>query len=228
MMTANKFLETLDSRIAKIVSEINASEVMRAMSDKQSSAALVRAIVRNMLLDVHCYGPSITEATATAIGRLSDWHSLIPPLMRQLLEEVSHPNLAFRGYIALGGEHVTHRSSPAAFAVGAVVKAIANGPAPIAYLGYMYLLEGTTAIVAEQVRQVMEERDLAVEFVSLHAKEDAGHAAGVRMLIQQVVEEHPEAAAEIEYGFECFASVYPHPVWALALQRAQHEVSSGR
>ena len=48
---------------------------------------------------------------------------------------------------------------------------------------------------------------------------EAQHAvrlAKLRTLIERVIGEFPESAEAIEYGFDCFAAVYPLPIWNAA------------
>jgi hypothetical protein len=42
----------------------------------------------------------------------------------------------------------------------------------------------------------------------------------------RVVTEYPEAASAIDYGFDCFSTVYPLPIWKAALEHAQTEVQA--
>src|SRR5262245_52495414 len=119
-----KLSDRLDRKVRELSSETEGTEVLRTLTDPSSSNSLVVAIARNILLEVYSYGASIIEETSTAIGRLArKYHHRIRPLMNHLLEEVSHPELALKGYVQLGGDEAfarAQRPSPAALAVGAV------------------------------------------------------------------------------------------------------------
>jgi hypothetical protein len=222
------FSDCLDRKVRELSSAIERTEVLRTLTDPASSNSLVDAIARNILLEVYSYGSYIIAATCTAIGRLGHEYHRIRPLMNHLLDEVSHPEMALKGYVQLGGDEAcarAQRPSPAAFAVGAVTAMLARQPSPFSYLGYMYLLEGTTAILAPHFVAALGRRGTRVEFISVHAQEDVEHSRCLREQIDLITRDHPEAADAIEYGFDCFAAVYPHPVWATALHRARQEAS---
>jgi len=226
--SATEFLSHVDRKVARLLAEIEGSEVYRVMVDTDTPRSLLVAVVRNILLETGSYGPHITTATCTAIGRMADRHRFIRPLMSHLLEEVSHPDLALRGYARLGGDESLARArriSPQAFAAAAVARTLAEAESPFSYLGYMYLTEGTTAVVAARVNAAMKAKQVSVEFVDVHAQADVEHAGFLREQIGQVVAEYPEEAAAIEYGFDCYAAVYPHPIWAAALERARREMA---
>jgi hypothetical protein len=103
---------------------------------------------------------------------------------------------------------------------------LAERESPFAYLGYMYLLEGLTPLLTERAQGFLSARAIAAgarHFLDFHAREDIGHARRLHKLIVRVVRDYPEAAAAIEYGFDCFRCVYPLPVWAAALDHAREE-----
>lgn len=90
----------------------------------------------------------------------------------------------------------------------------------------MYPFEGMTAVFCEKVQGLLESRGLpkdALGFIVFHAKEDIAHRNLIRNLIKDVVTRHPQAAADIEYGMDCFLNVFPIPVWTAAYGRAKAE-----
>ena len=52
------------------------------------------------------------------------------------------------------------------------------------------------------------------------------HAKALRAFIERVVKDYPEAASAIEYGFDCFAAVYPLPIWKAAMARSEQELQN--
>jgi hypothetical protein len=223
---AQDFLSLLDRKVALVIARVEESEVHRTILDPSTPLPLLIATIRSILFEVGSYGPHITEATFTAIGRLRGHEEFMRPLTSQLLDEVLHPDMAVKGYLQLGGDRVSlgsRRISPEAFAVGAVCRSLGGHERPFCYLGYMFLLEGTTAVLAERYRAALEAKGSEVEFVTAHAREDEEHTRYLRDQIARIVRQVPDAAPAIEYGFDCLAAVYPLPVWSAALSRARSE-----
>jgi hypothetical protein len=227
---AERFAGRLDGKIRAVHAAVEQSEPYRVLADPASDPGLVACLLKYVLLEVFSYGPHITEATFTAIGRLpKDRPDLMRPMLLHDLEEVNHGEMALVDYVKLGGSETWARSrrrTPAAFAVGAVCRMLAERESPFTYLGYMYLLEGLTPLLAERALAFLRARAIAVSarhFLDFHAREDIGHVRRLRKLIVRVVRDYPEAAAAIDYGFDCFRCVYPLPVWAAALDHAREE-----
>jgi hypothetical protein len=228
---AGQFADLLDARLEAVIRQVEASEVYRLVFDPEADPRLVAAVVKNVLLEVYSYGAQVTEATFTAIGRLpKDRPDLMKPMILHDLEEVDHGEMALKDFIRLGGDARQARSrrpSPAAFAMAATCRMLAERENPFSYLGYMYLFESLTPVITERLQKVLTAKAFPVparHFIDFHAAEDVSHACGLRNLIIRVVSEYPESAAAIEFGFDCFASVYPLPVWAAALDRARKEM----
>ena len=59
----------LDQEVSTVLSEVENSQVYRLASDPKSDPKLVTAIIKYILLEVFSYGPHVTGATFTAIGR---------------------------------------------------------------------------------------------------------------------------------------------------------------
>jgi hypothetical protein len=80
----------------------------------------LRAIMREVYLEIYSYQPTSTEAVIALIAQLPKTE---PKLMRTLLqhsvEEADHGEMALKDYLALGGDEQfarTRRRSPAALA----------------------------------------------------------------------------------------------------------------
>jgi hypothetical protein len=224
------FADHLDKKIHAVLAAVEESEIYRILADPTTEARFVASIVKYILLEVFSYGPHIIEATFTAIGRLpKDRPDLMRPMLLHNLAEVDHSEMALADYVKLGGEEGwarARRRTPASLAVGAVCRMVAERESPFAYLGYMYLLEALTPLLAGRAQGFLGIKAMpagARQFIDFHAKEDVGHAQGLRNLIVQVVTAYPEEVAAIEYGFDCFTCVYPLPVWAAALDHAWKE-----
>ena len=103
-MTPEQFAENLDSKMSEVLAVIERSEVYRLVAAPDTNARLVVGIIRNILLEVFSYGPHVTEATFTAIGRLpKNRPDLMKPMILHDLEEVDHGEMALRDYLRLGG-----------------------------------------------------------------------------------------------------------------------------
>src|SRR5437016_1907788 len=97
--------EFLERRTSEHLLRIENSPAYRAVESERTSSKFTAAVVKHVLLEVFSYGPLITEATFTAIGR---WPKTRPDLMKMatihILEEVDHCELAFKDYVKLGGD----------------------------------------------------------------------------------------------------------------------------
>jgi hypothetical protein len=190
--------------------------------------------MKHYLLEVFSFAPHVTEATFTAIGRMpKDRADLMRPMIAHDLDEVAHGEMALQDYIKLGGDEQfarTRRISPAGFALAATCRMLVDRESPFAYLGYMYLLEALTPLLATRAQLLMSARGFpknARHFIDCHATMDVFHARELRDLIVRVVADYPDAAAAIDYGFDCFACVYPRPIWDTALKHARQELQRG-
>jgi hypothetical protein len=142
--------------------------------------------------------------------------------MKSLLGEVTHAEIARQDSVDLrpGSGSEAEKPSPAAFALAAVARLLCEERHPLTHLGFFYLLEGTTSQIAPRLHKVLTTRGIKSPFMKLHAEEDVDHASEVGKRIREIVEINPSAAAEIEYGYDCFVLAYPLPVWAAGLKRA--------
>jgi hypothetical protein len=230
-ITPEGLVDRLNARIAALFRDLEQSEVYRLVAHPDTDPRLVGGIVKWYLLEVFSFGPHVTEATFTAVGRLpKNRPDLMRPMILHDLEEVDHGEMALQDYLKLGGNVSfarTRRISPAAFVLGATCRLLAERESPFAYLGYMYLFEVLTPLLTERAQKLLAAKGFPVEarsFIDFHAEEDVGHASTLRNLVGCVVRDYPEAAPAIEYGFDCFSQVYPLPIWTTALQHAREEL----
>ncbi|GAA4412985.1 hypothetical protein GCM10023187_40750 [Nibrella viscosa] len=228
--SAQAFVQKLDNKIDLVLKEVERSEMYQIVSAPNTDPKLVATVIKYILLEVFSYGPHVTEATFMAISRLpKDRPDLMKPLILHDLSEVDHGEMALKDFIKLGGDEQWARSrrmTPESLAMAATCRMIAQFENPFAYLGYMYLFEGLTPILTERAQQFLAAKGFPIEaqaFIDEHATEDIGHAQLMSNMVARIVTEYPEAEAAIEYGFDCFAAVYPLPIWRAALQHAYGE-----
>ncbi len=223
-----ELVEQLDAKIQQLLSRIEQCEVYGIIADPKSSPQLTREIVKQILLEVFSYGPHVTEATFTAIGRMpKKYPELMKPMVLHDLEEVDHGEMALQDYVRLGGDEAFARSrriTPESFAMSATCRMLAEREDPFAYLGYMYLFEAMTPIITERAQRFLKAKFFPSEaqgFIDFHATEDIAHADVLRTLIQRAVDRYGASPEAISYGFDCFAAVYPLPIWDAALRHAR-------
>jgi hypothetical protein len=225
-----KFTDHLEKKMYALLAEIEQTEVYQLVARPDTPPPLVAAIVKYILLEVFSYGPHVTEATFTAIGRLpKDRPDLMKPMILHDLSEVDHGEMALKDFIKLGGDEAWARSrriTPESFAMSATCRMLAEREDPFSYLGYMWLFECLTPILTERAQKFLAAKGFPVEaqnFIDTHAEEDIAHADVLTKLIHKVVRDYPASASAIEYGFDCFAAVYPLPIWKAALVHARAE-----
>lgn len=211
------FADYIDKKMLHQIQVIRDSEIWKTISSPESSQALVQAMVKYVLLEVFSYGPHVTEATFTAIGRFpKNRPDLMKPLVHHVLDEVNHCELALLDFVRLGGDEKWARSrkiTPESFAMGATCRLIATRELPYAFLGYMYPFESMTPILTKEAQAHLAAKQFpteAREFIDFHAEEDIARA--LRNMLIRIVGEFPEAKQAIDYGFDCFSAVYPLPI----------------
>jgi hypothetical protein len=224
-MPQNAFVEQLDAKNRELIRQIEESEFCRLFFSPETTTEMIEAMTAGLLHQVGSYGNELTRSFSTALGRLAaypQWMNRVPKLMKSLLGEVTHPEMAHKDSVKLRAafDSETEKPSPAAFAVAAVARLLCEERHPLTHLGVFYLLEGTTSQMAPRLHEVLTARGIRSPFMKLHAEEDAGHASELANRISEIVEIDPGSAAEIEYGYDCFVLAYPLPVWAAALERA--------
>jgi hypothetical protein len=235
MSATQELSATLDNKLAAVVRDVEHSEAYQLVAHPDTDRHLVAAIVKWYLLEVFSFGPHVTEATFTAIGRFpKNRPDLMKPMVLHDLDEVDHGEMALGDYLRLGGDERfarQRRMSPASFALAATCRLLAERESPFCYLGYMYFFEVLTPHLTERARRLLAAKEFpaaARQFIDFHARADIGHGNALRALVLRVVGDYPEAAAAIAYGFDCFAQVYPLPILSTALQHATEEFAAGR
>ena len=224
-MPPGDLIERLDAKNRELVRQIEASEFGQRFFSSTTTNEMIEAMTAGLLHQVASYGHQLTRSICTALGRLAaypEFAGKVPELMTSLLEEVMHAEIARQDSVNLthGSRSEPEKPSPAALAVAAVARLLCEERHPLTHLGFFYLLEGTTSQIAPRLHKVLTARRIKSPFVKLHAKEDVNHAGEVGKRIQEIVAIDPAAAAEIEYGYDCFVLAYPLPVWAAGLERA--------
>jgi hypothetical protein len=226
--TPADLVERLDAKNRELIRQIEASEFCQTFFATETPKAKIEAMTAGLLHQVSMYGHELTRSVTTALGRLAADPQLVtevPGLMNSLLEEVTHAHMAHEDSGKLqseAGSKAVERPSPAAFAVAAVARLLCEEHHPLTHLGFFYLLEGTTSQMAPRLHEVITKRGLKSPFLDLHAKEDIQHVNTLADSIRRILAIDPSAAAEIEYGYDCFVVAYPLPVWEAALDWARN------
>jgi heme oxygenase-like protein len=232
---AKRFADHLESKIAALLVRIEASDVYQSVFDPRADPRYLATVIKYVMLEVFSYGPHVTEATFTAVGRMpKNRPDLMKVMIHHDLMEVDHCEMALKDFVRLGGDETWARSrrmTPASWAMAAVCRMLAQCESPFAYLGYMYPFESLTPILTERIQGQLASKGFPTEaqkFIDLHATEDIAHTKILRTLVERVVRDFPDAASAIEYGFECFAVVYPLPIWEAAVSNARIELGRKR
>jgi hypothetical protein len=214
-----------------MLSKIEASAIYKSVFEPSANPRYVATVIKYILLEVFSYGPHVTEATFMAIGRVpKNRPDLIQVMINHDVEEVDHGEMALKDFIKLGGDEKWARSrriTPASWAMSAVCRMLAQFESPFAYLGYMYPFESLTPVLTERIQKQLALKGFPTEaqkFIDFHATEDVAHTKVLRTIVQRVVKDYPEAASAIDYGFDCFAAVYPLPIWDAAVANALSEI----
>jgi Iron-containing redox enzyme len=224
-MPQDDLVERLDAKNQELIRQIKESEFCRRFFSPETKTEMIEAMTAGLLHQVRSYGHELTRSVSTALGRLAAYPQFadtVPKLMKSLLGEVTHAEMARKDSVDLGAgsRSETEKPSPAAFAVAAVARLLCEERHPLTHLGFFYLLEGTTSQIAPRLHEVLKARGIQSPFMKLHAEGDVEHASELANRIREIVAIDPAAAAEIEYGYDCFVLAYPLPVWAAGLERA--------
>lgn len=218
----------LDGRIADIIQDIERSALWKALTAPKATPDFIRAVMREVYLEIVSYQPHVIEAAIASIGQMprSMPMRMVKAMLRHQAEEFDHGEMALRDYVALGGSEEYARSlqiSNESFAVSAVWWMITKLRDPFEYLGALYPFEGLTPIISARVKEILARKSYpgnALEYIEFHSTEDIKHANLIKALIEETVERYPHAEQSIKAGLERFLSVYPLPVWNAAYQRA--------
>lgn len=217
----------LQIALQALVQQIEQTGFYQIVSQPGCDSLLVSRVFREIYLSIYQYQPHVTEATFTAVGRMPK-HSekLIKKMIIQQVEEVEHADMALRDYLRLGGDEALANGPifPECAAVAAMCHYLGEHCHPAAYLGFMYIFEALTPIMATKAQEIMGAANYlpaAREFVDLHATEDIRHTNMILAVIEEVVSTDPAAGEAILFGLRSFTGVYPLPVWNAAYERAK-------
>ena len=231
--TPEQFADHIDRKIEDLFRGIQESSMYRLVERPDTDPRLVINLVKWYLLEVFSFAPHVSEATFTAIGRFpKNRPDLMKPTIQHDLEEVDHGEMALEDFVRLGGDERfarTRRISPASFAIAATCRMLAERENPFTYLGYMYLLEELAEVMLQRSFQLLKAKGFPAQgryFLDFHAKADVGHSNQLRRVMIRVVQDYPDAAEAIEYGFDCMALVFPMPLWETALRHARQELAA--
>jgi hypothetical protein len=228
---ARRLLRVLEARLDDVVERVHDSQVWKALCSSDSSACLVRGVIREIMLEICAYQPLTTRAGFAMLGRLPKHETkLLTSLVHHKSEEAEHSEWAKRDFLLLGGtaSRLIAAPSPASYAVIAVWDALAEYEDPFAYLGAEYLFECLTMRLAPELVSVLRTNGFPlgnIGFVVEHASEDVKHTNLIVHWILDVASRYPDRQDAIVRGFDYFAHVYPSAVWAAAFERALRETA---
>ncbi len=233
-MLPSDFVAHLRNKTAAHLEAIQQSRAYKQFTSPESDTLFVVEAVKNILLETFSYGPHVTEATFTAIGRFDKKR---PDLMRKAIEhdldEVDHGEIALADFVRYGGNEQwarQRRITPESYAMAGAVRLIASHESPYAFLGYMYLFEALTPQLTSNVQNILKSRNVPNEghvFIDMHAVEDIAHEKDLANIIEEIVKDYPDESEAIEYGFDVFSVVYPLPIWNAILDRMQGDTKQG-
>ena len=232
--TALETLDYLKTGIQALVAEIEREPAWRMLTDPDTPPALVQSVMREIYAEIAAYQPDVIDATIAVIGQFP--RSLDPKTVRAMLvhqaEEWDHGEMAVRDHVGLGGREaeVRARRTPTAFATAAFWRMLAHKRMPYAYLGAIYLFEGLTPLVTGNVKPHLVDQGFdasSLEYIEFHSTEDIRHAKVIDAMIRRVVQQFPQCADEVKFGFDAFRQVYPLPGWRAAAARALAAQATG-
>lgn len=226
---ATEVITALKSGIDDLVADLESEPFYKAITAPDTDPRLVNDTLKHVFLSIYLYQPHVTAATFTAVGRMpKQSEQLIKDMILQQVEEVEHADMALRDYLRLGGDKALAEGDmfPECAAVAAVCHFLGEHCPPASYLGFMFIFEALTPIMATRAQLLMdraEYRQEAREFIDLHATEDIRHTDMLIGVIEDLLKIDPAADKAILFGFNVFRNVYPIPVWAAAHERARQE-----
>ena len=224
-------LARLDERMHEVLAAVEHTDMWHILTSPDTEPELLKALMREIYLEIWTYQPHITEAMMSIIARVPKTQpKLIRMMLLHTVDEADHGEMALRDHVRLGGDEAAARTtspSPAAFAVAAFWWGMCRMSDPLSYLGAVYTLESMTPLVCARALEALKARgfpDEALEFIGFHAEEDIKHANLVRHMVKEAIEVFPGCGPRILHGMECWFSVYPIPVWETAVQRAKASI----
>lgn len=231
--TDHPLLQTLDERLHAVMRSVRQEEFYRELTDPDRDPRLTLSFMREVMLEIWSYQNDVNEAVFAAVGRVGkeiSQQALIRSMIAVQIEEVGHGYLALQDYIAMGGDehHALRREpSPPALALIGVVRELSMRRNPLTHLGYMYFFEKFTTMITQDVAPYLQSKGYPEDqlgFMKLHAEEDIRHADMLGNAIVEAVGTYECADEAVLYGFDCFACVYPLPLWQEAFRRAKEGV----
>ncbi len=157
--TQEKLSGRLHQKLQAHLLKVENTELYRLMTAAETDARTTATIIKFILLEAFSYGPHVTEATFTAIGRFpKERPDLMKPMIVHDLSEVDHGEMALRDYLRLGGNEFfarRRRITPESFCMAATCRLLATAEEPWAYLGYMYLFESLTPVLTERAQTIL-------------------------------------------------------------------------
>jgi hypothetical protein len=232
--TSAAVLAYLKTGIDTLLAEIQRERAWSLVTSAGTPKATVAAVMREIYAEIAAYQPDVIEATIAVIGqfpRTLDAKHVRAMLVHQA-EEWDHGEMAVRDFIGLGGREDEVRSGPAtptSFMTAAFWRMLAHKRLPFAYLGAIYLFEGLTPIVTGLVKSHLKTqgfKESSLEYIEFHSTEDIRHTRVVEAMIRKIVDQFPDRASEVTFGFDTFRSVYPLPGWRAALARAEARLAA--
>lgn len=223
-MKNENIIEVLDGKLRTILQEVLESDYWRKFASKKATPEYRLSVMKSIMREIWKYQIEVNKSVFTAVGRLGqaiEEQGLIRAMISVQIEEVGHGTLALNDYFKLGGtkEEANQKPGVGSLALISVVQYLGNRCHPLCHLGYMYFFEKFTVMITEVISPYLSEAnypDDSLEFMRLHAMEDERHTAMLREVILECADKYPEASEEINYGFDCFRQVYPHPIWGMA------------
>jgi hypothetical protein len=210
----------LDEKLRGHLQELEQTEVYQIIFRHDTSLKASVLAARHVLVESYYWVPLAIESIFASIGRMP--HSR-PDLVRESLELVSdellHPGIALRDFVALGGDEQwvrSRRMTPEAYNIASLCQMLAERESPFAFLGHFHFAESLTPILTQRAQEILYAKGFPAkgrQFIDLHAVEDVKHAQQTRELIEKVVRDFPEAEPAIEYAFDCFGALYPVALW---------------
>lgn len=222
-------LAKLDAALLDVEREVEETAYWATLTSESTPPAVTLSIMREVTREIGSYQKEVDMAVFTAVGRLGhsiDEQGLIRSMIAVQIEETGHGTLAYQDYLALGGSATDFRNrrpSPAAQALIGTVRHLGEREHPLCHLGFMYFFEKFTTTMTNKVAPTLQRSGYPedrLQFMKLHAEEDVRHADMLANVIEECVKRYEHAASHIQYGFDSFRVVYPHPVWRTACHRA--------
>lgn len=228
-MKKTDLVDQLDTQLLEVMSEVEASDYWKNFISEKRSDEFRIEVMKWIMREIYTYQLEVNKAVFTAVGRLGtkvEEQGLIRAMISVQIEEVGHGTLALNDFLKLGGseKEALELPCPASLAIIAVVRHLGENYSPLCHLGFMYFFEMFTVMITEKVSPYLQASnypDDSLEFMRLHAIEDERHSNMLSEVILDVLDRYDDAEKQIQYGFNCFREVYPHPLWRFAQSKAE-------